>query len=451
MTPSLRAVGALSAALALAACGPKQDDAASAAASGAGAAASAPAAAASITPNPLPPLTGTYTIKAEKSNNKPGTEVVLMNAGARAKDEPIAKAKVGPKGAFEITGHTDKPLMVTLYYPAGLWDDFVLENANYTYASLEMAPSASAPASAAGAKKPAKGAEEYLYLTGGQWTEKVFGYRFSREYTDALQKEGEAYDRIVKGVDPNNEAKMKEAERLLEESGVQAAREKVRHDALAKQFEDTSLPAVIRAFILTENDDMVRYPEDKRKALFAALEQEAGPHPVFDKRRERIAQEAETKKAQEKVAIGQPFIDLTLKDKDGKDHKLSDVVAKNKFVLLDFWASWCGPCRAEFPHLKKTYAKYHDQGFEIYGISADENRADWIKAMKEENTPWINVIEPKFDKGGSLDAYGVDGLPSNFLIGADGKIVAAQLRDFDLARIVGKAFGDKSVTEAPAK
>jgi thiol-disulfide isomerase/thioredoxin len=137
--------------------------------------------------------------------------------------------------------------------------------------------------------------------------------------------------------------------------------------------------------------------------------------------------------------VGKHFKDLVATDKDGHKVKLSDVVAKNKLVLLDFWASWCGPCRGEFPHLSKVYKEFHSHGFEIYAVSLDDDRDEWLKAMREEGEgggiPWINLDDPGIDSA-SAKAYGILGLPSNFLIGQDGTIVGVNMREWDVERAV---------------
>ena len=133
-----------------------------------------------------------------------------------------------------------------------------------------------------------------------------------------------------------------------------------------------------------------------------------------------------------RVDVGQKYIDLALPDAEGNIVRLSDVLAENKYVLLDFWASWCGPCMREVPFLVEDYAKYHKEGFEIYGVSLDTAREPWLKAIESKGLVWVNVSELKMWQDPSAKEYAVRSIPSNFLIASDGTIVARNLRGEEL-------------------
>jgi peroxiredoxin len=125
-----------------------------------------------------------------------------------------------------------------------------------------------------------------------------------------------------------------------------------------------------------------------------------------------------------KVAITAHAPDFSIPDINGKQVKLSDF--KGKYVLIDFWASWCAPCRAANPTLVKTYNKYNSRNFTILGISVDKNREHWINAIKKDKLPWTNVSNVKgWDE--ITDTYGVKAVPQNFLIDPNGIIIAKNI------------------------
>jgi peroxiredoxin len=119
---------------------------------------------------------------------------------------------------------------------------------------------------------------------------------------------------------------------------------------------------------------------------------------------------------------GTKAADLSLPDMNGKAVSLSEL--KGKIVLIDFWASWCGPCRHNNPRLVKLYNKYHSKGFEIYGVSLDEDIPDWKKAVHHDKLEWIQVIDNKGWESPSAFLYGVDMIPSSFLLDRQGIIRA---------------------------
>ena len=160
--------------------------------------------------------------------------------------------------------------------------------------------------------------------------------------------------------------------------------------------------------------------------------------PAEWQQRRELTELREATERKLRVSAGHPYIDIAAKNADGGEVSLKSVVEnrRNKYVLLDFWASWCGPCMAEIPFLKADYEKYGKKGFEIYAVSLDDERDAWVKTIADKQMKWIQVCDFKaFDSPASLD-YAVESIPSNFLIRcSDGQIVAAQLR--------GKALGEK--------
>lgn len=147
--------------------------------------------------------------------------------------------------------------------------------------------------------------------------------------------------------------------------------------------------------------------------------------------------------AQERTAEGSPYIEIVAKNTADEEVALSSLVGEGKWVLIDFWATWCAPCRGEIPYLAKAYKKYADKGFEIYGVSLDREVEVWKEYVGVNEMNWVNVIGINdANETPSADAYGVRSIPSNFLISPEGKIVAKNLRgegvEAKLAELLGE-------------
>ena len=129
---------------------------------------------------------------------------------------------------------------------------------------------------------------------------------------------------------------------------------------------------------------------------------------------------------------GSKFIDFTVPALDGKQVKLADVVAKNKITMVDFWASWCGPCRMEMPNVVEAYKQFHNKGLEIVGDSLDESKEDWETAVKDMGMNWIQTSDLKGWECEAARLYGVRGIPACVLINQKGEIVGRDLRAEEL-------------------
>ncbi|MEW6467922.1 MAG: TlpA disulfide reductase family protein [Bacteroidota bacterium] len=133
--------------------------------------------------------------------------------------------------------------------------------------------------------------------------------------------------------------------------------------------------------------------------------------------------------------------DFTVQDENGKNISLSSF--KGKVVLLDFWASWCGPCRKENPNLVAAYEKYHKRGLEIFGVSLDREKAKWLQAVKQDNLTWKHGSELKEWQSSFVPLYEIQAIPMSFLIDAEGKIIAKNLRGPDLEKKLAEIFPDE--------
>lgn len=198
--------------------------------------------------------------------------------------------------------------------------------------------------------------------------------------------------------------------------------ELVKYDLGIKPLVDSSLNLYTSAFLL---EDLIstKYPFDVLKKQYEALAPEVKTSWMGVSLAEKIA-------AEEHIRVGGIAADIELSDTDGYVRKLSEL--RGKWVILDFWASWCGPCLKKFPELKAIYEEYRDAGLEIYGVSLDHDKDAWKKAIAEIGLPWLHVSSLKGWDCPVVASYRVTAVPKMFLLDSQGVIVSIDLPEDEL-------------------
>lgn len=344
-----------------------------------------------------------YTITGVAEGTEEGDTVYLCNMQGFFSMVPLDTAYVH-QGKYTFTGSYNGAVlrfMVPMHKGNPLcMADFVLENAPisiHTFASDSIKP----------------------VVKGGP---------VSLAYNE-YNKEAAAYDSLMaKPWDASHDSTLTEAERKAAEHTVDSLR--AAELAFTKAYIFDHAPSALSDMLLYYNQSS--YKPEELDALLAKMAN--GPHYAAY---EAIIAE---RKAQAATAVGKPYTDLAMAGPNGKTVKVSNYVSKNKYTLIDFWASWCGPCRAEMPNVVKAYWAYHSKGFEVVGVSLDNNKQAWVKAVASLKMPWPQMSDLKGWESAGAAAYNIRAIPANVLIDNKGRIIAKDLRGEDLQNKLAELF-----------
>ncbi len=294
-------------------------------------------------------------------------------------------------------------------------------------------------------------------VEGGKYTQLAFdSWRGDPEYRAADEKNRARFDAMAAMSEEEREASRVE----WSERTIESKREALEHSLIQSR--------ILREIYTTHEDPVVRFValsadrgwiakwdlEEDSKAgrskgfleqigFHESLQQDLAGNPVVAFAADRIRDSYERYLTASSIAIGTAIRDFGAVSLDGDPFRLTEILDDNEYVLVEFWASWCGPCRAEIPHMKEAYEKYRDQGFEIVSVSLDEEQEDWQEASTEEQIPWIDVGDQQAFDSESARLYGVMGIPANYLArGGSGEIVGTHLRQRKLDEKLAELYGE---------
>lgn len=273
-----------------------------------------------------------------------------------------------------------------------------------------------------------------LSVSGGPYTQRVVAvWRDADEYRGVLEEYSRVMDAKA-GLEEGSErdALTDEAVRLYNEL-TRIRRDALRAIALSDEDPLASLFAI----------EMGGLARTEALSRLDQLQAVAELPPTVNALRARITTGIRMRETAKTVQVGSQIKNFSAPGLDGRTYALKDALAKNKVVLIEFWASWCGPCRTEVPTLKAALAQYGERGFDIFAFSLDDNREDWEVASEEDGITWINTSDFKAYDSPVPAQFGVLAIPMNVIVDAEGVILGKYVRGERLLETLGELLPDE--------
>ncbi|WP_318345524.1 TlpA disulfide reductase family protein [Flagellimonas baculiformis] len=358
-------------------------------------------------------LEDSFELEGEVSGLTNGTAVQLVPGATHSNEKPIAETTV-KDGRFNFTGSLDQPRF--FYVVFGDNQGFVpvmLENSKIKFtASAKMDNTEGKRINVTNIQIEGSEAHDY-------YKEKTaFKKELEDEY-DAMRKSTENMSNLLGNARKNGNKKVLDS---LMGTSAYKEMEKV-ENAFFDKVKSTSQK------LISDHGDSWWGPFFMMHQYTYLTPDEA---PIYDAFSEEAKNSLYGKLVHESVYpkgfIGEKVSNHSLKDKDGESFDTQNIISGKKYVLIDFWASWCAPCRKEIPNLKNAYAEFSGKGFEILSVSIDKNQDAWIKALGQENMGWPNLL----DNGDLSKEFNVKTIPATYLVDGNGVVIAENLRGKEL-------------------